>query len=160
MKLTLNSKTFPATGELSQLASHLAAVPLVAGCLKEKSMKVSTKIPDERIKDLLCSAFEGGSNYWIERADVPEKSKRPAQAKYWHECPAYGCEVAIHVSEDEPIKGQGKVYKLNRHNLESGLQVMSDKYPQHFADFVQENDDAVTGDVFLQCCLFGEAIFG
>jgi hypothetical protein len=32
--------------------------------------------------------------------------------------------------------------------------------PRHFADVLNENDDAGTGDVFLQCCLFGEIIFG
>lgn len=34
------------------------------------------------------------------------------------------------------------------------------KYPRHWADVLAENDDATTGDVFLQCCLFGECIFG
>jgi hypothetical protein len=41
-----------------------------------------------------------------------------------------------------------------------GLQLMADKYPNHFADFMQENDDATTSDVFLQLSVFGELIFG
>jgi hypothetical protein len=45
-------------------------------------------------------------------------------------------------------------------NIESGLQVMADKYPKHFADFMSEEDDCVTADVFLQCCLFGDIIYG
>jgi hypothetical protein len=43
--------------------------------------------------------------------------------------------------------------------IKSGLKVMAEKYPHHWQDFVSENDDAITGDVFLQCCLFGEIVY-
>jgi len=38
--------------------------------------------------------------------------------------------------------------------------VMHDDYPSHYGDAISENDDAGTGDVYLQCCLFGEVIYG
>jgi len=38
--------------------------------------------------------------------------------------------------------------------------VMAKKEPRHFADFLKEDYDETTGDVFLQCCLFGEVIYG
>lgn len=41
-----------------------------------------------------------------------------------------------------------------------GLVVMSQKYPKHFSNFIQECEDAETGDVFVQCCVFGELVFG
>jgi len=37
---------------------------------------------------------------------------------------------------------------------------MAEKYPRHFHNFLEENDDAETGDVFIQCCLFGEIVYG
>jgi hypothetical protein len=37
---------------------------------------------------------------------------------------------------------------------------MADKYPRHIADILSENDDATTGDVFLQLCLFGDVVYG
>jgi len=37
---------------------------------------------------------------------------------------------------------------------------MASEAPRHFADFIAENDDAETADVFLQCCLFGRIVFG
>jgi hypothetical protein len=37
---------------------------------------------------------------------------------------------------------------------------MAADYPRHFADLVNENDDADTGDAFVQCCVFGEVIYG
>lgn len=45
---------------------------------------------------------------------------------------------------------------LNFDAVERGLKLMADKFPQHFHDFVHENDDAETADVLLQCCLFGD----
>jgi hypothetical protein len=114
-------------------------------------------IDDQRLKDILCSAFEGGSNYWIEKVNI---LRRPECAEYWHESPVTDGVLEVIVSEDEPIEGKGKKFLLDRAKLQSGLDAMAKLYPRHFADFISENDDATTGDVFLQCCLFGEAIFG
>jgi hypothetical protein len=49
---------------------------------------------------------------------------------------------------------------LNREAMEKGLSIMAKKYPLNFNKFMTENDDAETGDVFLQCALYGEIIFG
>lgn len=76
----------------------------------EIDVKVSIDLP--AIRSLLCSAFEGGSNYW---------------------------------------------YEITRWEL-------AERY--HFDDFssfaeiLDDNADANTGDVFLQCCLFGDVIYG
>jgi hypothetical protein len=40
------------------------------------------------------------------------------------------------------------------------LALMAEKEPRHFGDFMGENDDATTSDVFLQLCLFGEVVYG
>ena len=37
---------------------------------------------------------------------------------------------------------------------------MGEHYPWQMENLLQENDDAETSDVFLQCCLFGKVIFG
>jgi hypothetical protein len=37
---------------------------------------------------------------------------------------------------------------------------MSEKFPEHWADFINENDDAITGDIFVQCCVFGDTVYG
>lgn len=121
-------------------------------------MKVEIKITDEQFKDLLCCAFEGGSNYWIEKCETHRPT--PSQVEYWHESAVYGGTLTVIVSEEEPIEGAGLVYELDRAKLESGAQIMAEKYPKHFGDWMNENSDAETGDVFLQCCLFGETIFG
>ncbi len=53
-----------------------------------------------------------------------------------------------------------KEYMLDLQSIQDGLQLMADKHIRHFSDFIAENDDAITGDVFLQCCLFKDVIYG
>jgi hypothetical protein len=70
---------------------------------------------------------------------------------------------------EEPVYGvlddnTGKVgkerYTLDADSIKSGLQLMQQEYPRHFAAFVSEDDDAETADVFLQCCLLGMVKYG
>ena len=37
---------------------------------------------------------------------------------------------------------------------------MRDQYPRHYADLMEEDDDLITGDVWLQLAVFGELIYG
>lgn len=124
-------------------------------------------LPLSRVSDLLCSAFEGGSNYWYFIEDFVKPTGAP---KTWKQR-AYPDEVFRHL--DYPLNKGGallildkegddtdKVYRLDLLAIEKGLAVFAAKYPRHFADWLAEKDDATTGDVFLQCCLFGEAIYG
>ncbi len=118
----------------------------------------TTTITDERISDLLCGAFEGGSNYWycIELQRKPEG----AECTYVQDYPLQGGSLLISADGNpNPARGDG-FWLLNREALESGLETMQEKYPRHWHDFVSEQDDAETADVYLQCCLFGEVVFG
>lgn len=131
----------------------------------------SLKVSDEIIKGLLCSAFEGGSNYWYQNLDYDfgktnltyedfkKGGKMQDPKNYWHPCQLVplveGCSLTIEDGEDS-----NKTFILDRAAIERGVQVMAEKYPQHFADILTENGDATTGDVFLQCCLFGDTIYG
>jgi hypothetical protein len=52
-------------------------------------------------------------------------------------------------------------FTLNLETIAKGLQTLADKYNWHFAALLSEsNCDAETGDAFLQCCLFGEIVYG
>lgn len=137
------------------------------------SMKIQTEIPIKRVQDLLCNAFEGGSNYWY----LIEEFHKPTRFDHYSwDAPEPGRaqEVFKHLDyptnpggylivSDAKLEGEiDKVSKrrLNLASIEEGLKVMAEKYPRHFADFMTEHDDAITGDVFLQCCLFGEVVYG
>ena len=49
---------------------------------------------------------------------------------------------------------------LTMENVQKGLELMRDEYPRHYADLMEEEDDAITGDVWLQLAVFGELIYG
>jgi hypothetical protein len=66
----------------------------------------------------------------------------------------YSCESELSENE-EPDR-----YPITIDNIRKGLELMRDQYPRHYADLVEENDDAITGDVFLQLAVFGELIYG
>lgn len=138
--------------------------------LKNKYMKegehmnitIKKDISLERISDLLTSAFEGGSNYWymIEKKTSPttwEIDSCESEGKH------YLCDYplnpggALLISDLEESEG---THRLDLKSIKKGLEIMADKYPKHYSDFISEDDDADTGDVFLQCCLFGKLIFG
>jgi hypothetical protein len=115
------------------------------------------QVPAERIKDLLCSALEGGSNYWCESVDRMGGITH-VQAPYRQDVPfVEGGWLEVKVYEDD---GKGQVFRLDLNTIKKGLQTFLTLYPQHFHDFLSESDDATTADVFFQCCLFGEIIYG
>jgi hypothetical protein len=118
-----------------------------------------TNIPDSRIEDLLCDAFEGGSNYWyiIKKFNYPPgQDKKSLGIEFAHiQLPLRGGSLTVgDIEGDMPDK------ILDRAAIVKGLNLMSENYPKHYADFLSENDDAITGDIFLQLALYDEIIFG
>lgn len=131
-----------------------------------QSFKVTTEveIPMRRVADLLCCAFEGGSNYWcqikVKKAPaefsfryMPDLSDKPTS---YTDYPTNRGGYLI-VGD---IEGDMEDGLLDLGTIRFGLQTMADQYPRHWQDFMDDNEDATTGDVFLQCCLWGEVVFG
>lgn len=124
--------------------------------------KVAMPFSDSSVADLLTSAFEGGmSRKWIRKVQMKRPAKEPSdpdkQARFYSDfavMPGY----SLRITDDET----GKVYVLGRKIVETGLQnfATDEDVKHHFADFVREDYDAVTGDVFLQICLFGKVLYG
>ena len=116
---------------------------------------------EERVKvfieDLLTSAFEGGSNYWytIEEHNLDEINEPIFLSGLLS---LEGSKMLI--SDVENTLGEGKwvhhVDVLKAWNTFSKC----DKYRRHYEDVLDGNDDATTGDVFLQLVVFGKVIYG
>lgn len=130
-------------------------------------LTIEKEISLQSIADLLCTAFEGGSNYWYKivgkiKPEALEFRTDPKHIYWYLDYPLNkGGELTITARNEEDFEDfQDKTYKLNLESIEGGLRVMQEKYPSHFRDFMDDNADSITGDVFLQCCLFGEVIFG
>jgi hypothetical protein len=142
-------------------------------------IQTTVELTDDRVCGLLCTAFEGGVGYWcmimdymfapgVVREDFAKggKLRNEDWPNLYLAVPMLkGFAVVCREMDDGytcDSKGQptGKDHLLTREKIEAGLQLMADKYPRHFADFIADNDDAITGDVFLQCCLLGEVVYG
>lgn len=140
--------------------------------LTDKTFEVKKKVTYSDVASLLCSAFEGGSNYW---AMISKVNKPKLEDKHifvnkdgtaddifnsgWTYATPFskgGSIIFVDVEEQDAFEPA----TLNLESIQRGLDVMADKYERHFSDFLNENGDADTGDVFLQCCLFGDVIFG
>jgi hypothetical protein len=146
-----------------------------ATTFKPLSVKIKTtiQVDRQRLSNLLCCAFEGGSNHWYRI----EEYNAPKDENLFHSmgmCETFrsldyplseGGSLLVsdfQIAEDvkESALPDGKPVLLNLDRLCKGLSVMIEKYPRHYADFKDENEDAYTGDVFLQCCIFGEVVYG
>jgi len=132
---------------------------------------ITYKVSEERVRDLLVSAFEGGSNYWymIERHDYGKYTEKDFETGGEFYNPEYpgmdhyllpfvpGCGLIISDSVDDERKDE---HRLDRESILKGLTLMEQNWPRHWGNFVTENDDAETADVFLQLCLLGDIVYG
>lgn len=134
------------------------------------------RITNEQAAYLLCSAFEGGSNYWYLISDYtkPEVEATPMGAKEYH--PPYisypfSKGGAVHIVDMEEAYGidpeeyeaEGiEIHVLDHAAIVRGKKLMEERedVTHHFVNVLKDNADAETGDVFLQLCLFGEVVYG
>lgn len=123
---------------------------------------VQTTVPWQRVADLLCTGLEGGySNSWLHSFYLDgdaDESPWYADAKLLAHGPL---RIVAHFDDPKEEEGEGNGRKsIDRAAIGYALQLMASKFPRHYADFVQENDDAITGDVFLQCLILGDVVYG
>ncbi len=123
------------------------------------------EVTAQQICDLVVTAFEGGSNYWIDKARLGWPGALDAMriglvlAKPWYATTALyetrDWSINVFVSEED-----GKAYILDRASAEHGLRILGAEYHDHLLEIIEDNADANTADAFLQCALFGEIVFG
>jgi hypothetical protein len=146
-----------------------------------QTISVPTDITYRRIADLFVTAVESGDPvttaskggwcyglYWQTKSAEPPDGNTP-----WYDQPAlyerpdFQIEVWEVADENAYRRGAGdeaniksgalKVHAIRREQIAAGLQKLAtSKHAHHFADIVNENDDAATADIFLQFVCFGE----
>ena len=143
-------------------------------------------VTEQRMRDLLCTAFEGGAtNHWAYQIDselrdgltiedfrtnpddTTQQGSEAARLAPGEYHPSYqlvpfseGCVLTILDTEEVDDRNLPIKYRMDRDSMKRALDLMAEKYPRHFNDFMEENDDANTGDVFLQLAYIGEVIYG
>lgn len=130
-------------------------------------VKAETEINVGDVLDLLFTALAGGSSYWY--GDLRVCTEAPADCdcgENWKHDNLDGGASRIYraawggLVELFDMEDGHKRYTLTKDRLTEGLQIMAQKHLRHWADFINEAGDARTGDVFLQCCLFGGIMYG
>ena len=125
------------------------------------SWMVTIDVPEERIKDILVSAIESPpGEHWCKLTDYCQHPNLDMFDSFLLNNTGW-----MEFTELDPDTGElTKVHRLNwfgdHHSIQSGIKAMAEKYPHHFADWMSEQDDAITAYVFLQCCLLGEVVYG
>lgn len=123
---------------------------------------------DEQRIDLLTSAIEGGSNYWYNfQATACNQLNKVQQLfsddsiytdtfvwKLWSAI-KQGMEIEVHDIETGDSLGF-----ISMNSIERGEQTLNEKYNFAVGDVLSENDDAATGDVWLQCAVMNEVVYG
>lgn len=112
-------------------------------------MKVQVEVPEKRIIDLFISACEGGSNYWCTEVK-PLGNRKGKDSAYTSMLDGF------EISDGE---NKNRKHRATPASIARGLELFVSE-GRHFGDFMSENDDATTADVFLQLCVFGKVIYG
>ncbi len=123
---------------------------------------ITIDIDTKRIGDLLCEGIEQGIAYWAEIvryiSPTDDVYRWDSERRVKHvDYPLNPGGVVVLREKD---KADAQDLRLDHAAVLRGLEVMRKKYPAQFARWIAENDDAETGDVFIQCCLFGRTKYG
>lgn len=131
---------------------------------RTETVVLNIPVSRQTLRDLLCTAVEGGSNYWADFRDC----ERTEDLDY----------IRVRVVEQEAsradtrrvnryVRAEDLAKGLERLALASAEQPDAAAWPKHFpgagkhlADALSENGDAATADVVLQMTVFGELVYG
>jgi len=136
-------------------------------------MVLYTKPIKEKVEDILVTAFEGGSNYWL---DIAPSEERKVREWYKANMPSgaedtasfaekaaryiYRNEEGIEIvdSEDaEEVLGN-LTYSGMKKAFRNGFR--DSNLSEHLQDLREDNWDANTADVIIQFAILGEIVYG
>lgn len=115
----------------------------------EATCNVITRVPYQRLHEMLTLAFEGASLRWIKSYSIAEQPEEEVQ--HVQDAPFYNGTIKI-----ETFDQQERVVDLQ--SLVTAAQKMADKCRHHFYDMINEKGDNDTADVFVQLLCFGEVV--
>lgn len=129
--------------------------------MKEFKMNVEVTITEEMIENIIVGALEGGSNYWYMLGEgIPPRDEEgtPMSVRISRkivEDPDF--KLPIYDAEDEDGDPIGH---LTQEGMLNAFKIVSEKYPWHYQNMMTECGDADTDDVFFQCAVLGDIVYG
>jgi hypothetical protein len=127
------------------------------------SINTTAKVTAQAVADLITTALEGGSNYWLRCVELVRPHPPEGQDGPWYaDASVYVGEFEILCTYDDPDGDEGVDYKTSRVGREAvatGLALFSQAYPRSFGRFLNEDYDANDADIFMQMLLLKEVIY-
>jgi len=138
---------------------------------------ITTKVDVQKkdVQNLLVGLFENNYSPWLREikskkfaegytfTDFRVGGKMQDMKDYYHWSQIIpvteGCSLTLSVDDPNSDKGGEKDVILDCESICRGLQVMATKYREHWENFIYKDDDAITADVFGQCCVYGEVFY-
>ena len=114
------------------------------------------KVTEENIDDIMCSALEGGINYWCCKAEVIGSYL----GEWAHEQIARGGSLNLYDAEED------EVYELTLEKFLNGIQLaVEGNYYEEYEWVLSDGldvcqVDADVADCIIQLALFNEIVFG
>lgn len=122
-------------------------------------MKILIEIGDERIKDTIVTALEGGSNYWAfvntDESHIPLKMEGSLAE---HIANSVMSDSDYHVVIEDIQTGE-RLGVLSYATIEEGMRLLCTEHPDIVASMI-DHLDAGDADTFFQLCVMGELVFG
>lgn len=123
-------------------------------------IQVNLEVSDQLLRDTLCTAAEGGSNYWADfKCTAMHRTEHGAE---WEQA---------QVTDNGDGDGTQETKTIGLHELREGMRIMlergkcADQYKGHLLQAIINDDagyiDAEVADLVLQAVFFdGEVVYG
>ena len=108
-------------------------------------VEMNVRITQEDIDDIMCTALEGGINYWCRKAEVVGEYL----GEYGSEQISRGGTLKLHDSEEDAV------YELDKEKLIDGIKMYLED-PEKPYDILESASDSVgcsKGESVLDCCM-------
>jgi hypothetical protein len=133
--------------------------------MKTYTINVTTNVPTEQVQNAIISAIEGEYSPWLLHIQLDHSTTPPEPNMVWYgQLALYDENLVFTLLVDDPEAESDEPpplrVKITSGTIKSALTLMATNYPRHFADLINENDDAITADVLLQLMVYKDVIYG
>ena len=131
---------------------------------KMGEVEVKMIVSLEKIHYAIIGAFEGGSTYWLRKAELQssENPRTDFKVVWWGDINIFSGKYTFKVCYDDPKleegNGKGKMI-VTQDAVAKGLEEMAKHNPYQFGLLLSDQDDATTHDVFMQFVILGEEVY-
>jgi hypothetical protein len=121
-------------------------------------VEINANITRQMVDDILCTAFEGGINYWhhnkVKLLDDDFKG-----VDFASDALSRGA-IIILTPDEPPYDGEvGEGFELNLDKFVNGMKLACNHYGMS-PESLYDNHDASSADVIIQFALWDEVVFG